>query len=74
VEEAQDVLRAYRQWPGNGSERVVRELLWKLVRQYSLGDVPSWLRIGLQAIGLFQPAPVITWTGKEWEITSGFVF
>lgn len=73
VEEAKTVLRAYRQWPGNRGERAVRELLWKLVRQYSLGDVPRWLRSGLEAVGLFHPAPVITWTGKEWEITSGFV-
>ena len=74
LEEAGAVLRSYRQWPGARSTRVVRELLWKLVRQYSLGDIPDCLRSSLQKIGLFQPAPVIKWTGKEWEIITGFVF
>jgi glycosyltransferase involved in cell wall biosynthesis len=72
MNESESVLRSYGQGPCNGLERACRGLFWKVFRQYSLGQLPLWIRKGLFASGLLYPTKVAVWTGKEWEIITGF--
>ncbi|BFU94005.1 MAG: protein of unknown function [Nitrospira sp.] len=70
--EAEAVLRRYGEWPCRAGEEIVRGGLWKLLRQHSLARLPNWGRDLLHRTGLFYPAKVVVWAGKDWEIITGF--
>lgn len=70
--EAEAVLRRYGAWPCRAGEGVVRGALWKVLRQHSLARLPSYARDLLHGTGLFYPAKVVVWAGKDWEIITGF--
>lgn len=73
--EAEATLRARGAWPCNRSESLLREIIWKVFRQYSLATLPAGLLSALSRIRLAYPAPVLTWSGnaKKWIIVTGFV-
>ena len=70
--EAEQVLRAKGRWPTGWLESVVREITWKIFRQHSLVRLPKLLQMLLFRTGILYPARVIVWSGKEWEIITGF--
>lgn len=73
LREAEQALRRYGKWPCNRGQRLLREIIWKVFRQYSLAMLPSPARSLLYRTGLFYPAPVAVWAGKEWKIVTGFI-
>jgi hypothetical protein len=70
--EAEQVLREKGNWPGGRLESFSRGILWKILRQYSLARLPKSLQLLLFATGILHPSRVILWSGKEWEIITGF--
>jgi glycosyltransferase involved in cell wall biosynthesis len=70
--EAEQVLRARGRWPTGRVETFVRGILWKVFRQYSLADLSETTQSWLFRSGLCFPARVVVWSGKEWEIITGF--
>ncbi len=70
--EAEQVLRAKGRWPTGWLESVVRGITWKIFRQHSLVRLPKLLQMLLFRTGILYPARVIVWSGKEWEIITGF--
>ncbi len=70
--EAEQVLRARGAWPTGRMENVIRGILWKIFRQYSLASLPKYLQTLLYQTGLCCPARAVVWSGKEWEIITGF--
>lgn len=70
--EAETVLRRYGQWPCRFGEGAMRGVLWKLLRRHSLARLPVWTQRALFGTGLFYPARVAVWAGKDWEIITGF--
>jgi glycosyltransferase involved in cell wall biosynthesis len=73
VTEAEGVLRRYGGRPCTGLEALVRGVVWKISRHYALATHPRWLRAIGSRTGLTFPTKVLAWTGKEWEIITGFV-
>ena len=73
LREADQTLRGYGKWPCGIGQRLVRDIIWKAFRQHSLATIPPQLRSFLHRTGLFYPAPVAVWKGKEWELITGFV-
>jgi|CXWL01.1.fsa_nt_gi glycosyltransferase involved in cell wall biosynthesis len=71
--EAEGVLRRYGGRPCTGLEALVRGMVWKVSRHYALATRPLWLRAIGNRTGLTFPTRVVVWTGKEWEIITGFV-
>jgi hypothetical protein len=71
--EAEGVLRRYGGLPCTGVEALVRGIVWKVSRHYALATCPRWLRAIGNRAGLTFPTKVVAWTGKEWEIITGFV-
>jgi glycosyltransferase involved in cell wall biosynthesis len=71
--EAEMILRRYGQWPCQFGEGLVRGMLWKLARQYSLTGLPNWGRNAIRRVPWFYPTEVLVWGGKEWEFITGFV-
>ena len=63
----------YGKWPCGIGKRLVRDIIWKVVRPYSLATIPLQLRSLMYRTGLFYQAPVAVWKGKEWEMITGFV-
>jgi glycosyltransferase involved in cell wall biosynthesis len=72
LEEAERVLRARGQWPLGRLENLARNLIWKVFRQYSFAPLPKSLQSLMFSTGICYPARVLVWTGKEWEIITGF--
>ena len=70
--EAEQVLRAKGAWPTGRIETITRGILWKIFRQYSLASLPKYLQMLLFRTGICCPARVVVWSGKEWEIITGF--
>jgi hypothetical protein len=70
--EAEQVLRAKGRWPTGWLESVLRGITWKILRQHSLVRLPKLLQSLLFRTGILYPARVIVWSGKEWEIITGF--
>jgi hypothetical protein len=70
--EAEQVLRAKGRWPTGWLESAVRGITWKIFRQHSLVRLPKLLQMLLFRTGILYPARVIVWSGKEWEIITGF--
>ena len=70
--EAEQVLRAKGRWPTGRLETVLRGITWKIFRQHSLVRLPKLLQMLLFRTGILYPARVIVWSGKEWEIITGF--
>ena len=70
--EAEQVLRGKGRWPTGWLESVVRGITWKIFRQHSLVRLPKLLQSLLFRTGILYPARVIVWSGKEWEIITGF--
>lgn len=70
--EAERVLRSYGKWPCHKLEGLLRGLFWKVFRQYSLAQLPRPIRSMMVGRGFLYPTPVLVWTGKEWEIITGF--
>ena len=70
--EAEQVLRARGFWPTGLIENITRGILWKIFRQYSLASLPKYLQMPLFRIGICYPSRVVVWSGKEWEIITGF--
>jgi hypothetical protein len=70
--EAEQVLRTKGSWPTGRIENLTRGLLWKIFRQYSLARLPKYLQFLLFRTGICCPARVVVWSGKEWEIITGF--
>jgi glycosyltransferase involved in cell wall biosynthesis len=73
LSEAQTVLTSYRQWPCRPVKRFLKEALWKLVRQYSLTPLPTWVRCAARRFSFLYPTQVLVWGGAEWECVSGFI-
>lgn len=73
--EAEATLRARGAWPCSRPEGLLRGIIWKVFRQYSLAKVPSGLLSALSCLRLVYPAPVLTWNGtaREWTLVTGFV-
>jgi hypothetical protein len=69
----QYLVRGYGKWPCGIGQRLVRDIIWKVFRQHSLAAIPPQFRSLLHRTGLFYPAPVAVWKGKEWELITGFV-
>lgn len=72
LEEAERVLRARGRWPLGRMENLARNLIWKVFRQYSFAQLPKYLQSLVFSTGVLYPARVLVWTGKEWEIITGF--
>ena len=72
VNDSEEVLRAKGSWPTGRIENFTRGILWKIVRQYSLARLPKSLQLPLFRLGICYPSPVVVWSGKEWEIITGF--
>jgi hypothetical protein len=70
--EAEQVLRAKGAWPTGRIENLTRGILWKIFRQYSLARLPKSTQSLLFGTGICFPARVVVWSGKEWEIITGF--
>ena len=70
--EAEQVLRAKGRWPAGWLESVLRGITWKIFRQHSLVRLPKLFQSLLFRTGILYPARVIVWSGKEWEIITGF--
>ncbi|BCA54461.1 glycosyl transferase [Nitrospira sp. KM1] len=70
--EAERVLCRYGQWPCQWWEGAMRSFLWKLLRTHSMVRLPEWSRQLFHKTGLFYPAKVAVWTGKDWEIITAF--
>jgi len=70
--ESERVLRSYGQWPRHRLEGLLRGFFWKLFRQYSLAQLPRPVRSLMVGMGFLYPTQVLVWTGKEWEIITGF--
>jgi glycosyltransferase involved in cell wall biosynthesis len=70
--EAEQVLRTKGSWPTGRIENLTRGMLWKLFRQYSLAGLPKCLQMLLFRTGICFPARAVVWSGKEWEIITGF--
>lgn len=73
LREADQTLRRYGKWPCSIGQKLVRDIIWKVVRQHSLAAISPRLSSLLYRTGLFYPAPVAVWKGKEWEMITGFV-
>ena len=73
--EAEDTLRARGAWPCSPAEGLLRGVVWKVFRQYSLAKLPPSLLSVLFHVPFLYPAPVVTWDGdvKKWRIVTGFV-
>lgn len=72
MSEAEQVLRGRGGWPRGRIENLACGLIWKIFRQYSLAQLPPGFQSILFRTGMFYPAHVVVWTGKEWEIITGF--
>ena len=70
--EAEQVLRSKGAWPTGRIETITRGILWKIFRQYSLASLPKYLQMLLFRTGICWPARAVVWSGKEWEIITGF--
>lgn len=70
--EAEQVLRAKGRWPADWLESALRGITWKIFRQHSLVRLPKLFQSLLFRTGILYPARVIVWSGKEWEIITGF--
>jgi Glycosyltransferases involved in cell wall biogenesis len=70
--EAEEVLRTKGSWPTGRIENFTRGILWKIFRQYSLARLPKSLQSPLFRVGICYPSRVVVWSGKEWEIITGF--
>lgn len=70
--EAEAVLRKKGHWPIGRVERLMRSIIWKIGRQYSLARLPRLVQAALYGTGLVYPSRVAVWTGKAWEIILGF--
>ncbi len=73
MEEAERVLMQYGGRPCRGPEAFLRGVLWKIARHVSLAPLPRLVRVIGHRTGLTFPTKVLAWTGKEWEIITGFV-
>lgn len=73
MDEAQRVLAQYGGRPCRGPEALLRGVLWKLARHWSLAPLPRLVRALTHRAGLTFPTKVILWDGAEWRIISGFV-
>jgi glycosyltransferase involved in cell wall biosynthesis len=72
LEEAERVLRARGRWPLGRMENLTRNLIWKVFRQYSFATLPKYVQSLAFSTRILYPARVLVWTGKEWEIITGF--
>ncbi|HEY7130079.1 MAG TPA: glycosyltransferase family 2 protein [Nitrospira sp.] len=72
MSEAAQVLRAKGAWPTGRIEKFTREISWKILRQYSLASLPNYLQMLLFRTRICCPARAVVWSGKEWEIITGF--
>ncbi len=73
MEEAERVLTQYGGRPCRGVEALLRGLVWKVARHYSLAPLPRLMRaLGHRSRVTF-PTRVVVWDGTEWRIISGFV-
>ena len=72
MSEAGRTIESYGKWPCNKLEGLLRGLFWKVLRQYSLAQVPRPVQSIMIRSGMFYPTKVAVWTGKEWEIITGF--
>jgi glycosyltransferase involved in cell wall biosynthesis len=70
--EAEQVLRSKGTWPTGRLETLTRGMIWKIFRQYSLARLPKSFQFLLFSTGICFPARVVVWSGKEWEIITGF--
>jgi glycosyltransferase involved in cell wall biosynthesis len=70
--EAEEVLRSKGIWPTGRIETLTRGVIWKIFRQYSLAQLPKSMQSLLFQTGICFPARVVVWSGKEWEIITGF--
>ena len=73
MDEAQRVLTQYGGRPCRGPEALLRGVLWKVARHFSLTSLPRLLQVLTHHAGLTFPTKVIVWDGAEWRIISGFV-
>ena len=73
VAEAEGVLRQYGGQPCRGWEALLRGMLWKIGRHYSLATLPRLIRAIGHRTGLTFPTKVAVWDGEKWRIISGFV-
>jgi hypothetical protein len=71
--EAERVLRQYGGRPCRGGEALLRGILWKIARHYSLAALPRFIRAIGHRTGLTFPTKVVIWDGSEWRIIAGFV-
>jgi glycosyltransferase involved in cell wall biosynthesis len=71
--EADRVLRQYNGQPCRGLEAMMRGILWKVARHYSLATLPRLIRAVGHRTSLTFPTKVAVWGGAEWRIISGFV-
>jgi len=73
VAEAERILAQYGGRPCKGGEALLRGIVWKVARHYSLGTLPRLIRAVGHRSGLTFPTKVAVWDGTEWRIISGFV-
>jgi hypothetical protein len=72
MDEAQRTIELYGEWPCSKPESLLRGLAWKVLRQYSLAQLPRPVQSMMFGSGMFYPTKVAVWTGKEWEMITGF--
>lgn len=70
--ECEQVLRRVGKWPCSLAESLFRGALWTVLRPYSLSLLPRPMNTVLTGLGLLYPAQTFTWSGKDWELTTGF--
>ena len=73
VEEAERILAQYGGHPCRGGEALLRGVIWKVARHYSVGTLPRLIKAVGHYTGLTFPTNVTVWDGTEWRIISGFV-
>lgn len=72
MDEAGRTIASYGAWPCSPLESLLRGLFWKILRQYSMAQLPGPVQSIMTGSGMFYPNKVVVWTGKEWEMITGF--
>ena len=71
--EADRVLRRSGGKPYTRAEGLLRRIFWKILRHYSLAQIPSPVGRVLFRTHVLYPTSVAVWIEKEWKILPGFV-
>jgi hypothetical protein len=72
LQECEQILVRNGHWPCSLAESLLRGGLWTMLRPWSLTLPPSPFDRMLTAMGLLYPAPIVAWSGNNWELTTGF--